>query len=255
MVVQSCGFRKRSAGSGQSPYGDRHERRTTTTTTTTHDHQHGGGGHGPGPDTVLDHDFWEGWYAERDQVWTGNPNPALVDEATGLAPGRALDIGAGEGGDAIWLAARGWTVTAVDIAETACERGRRAAEAAGADIAERITWQAADIVTWAPPARAFDLVAVHYLHLTADERPTAYAACADAVAPGGTLLIVGHHPGDMEDAAQQWGDDRFFTAEQLAAELDDDWDVVAADARPRPHRGPDGEERTIRDTVLVARRR
>lgn len=220
-----------------------------------HDHQHGGGGHGPGPDTVLDHAFWESWYAERDQVWTGNPNPALVDEATGLAPGRALDIGAGEGGDAIWLAARGWTVTAVDIAETACDRGRRAAEDAGADIAERITWQAADIVTWAPPARAFDLVAVHYLHLTAEERPTAHAACADAVAPGGTLLIVGHHPGDMGDASQEWGDDRFFIAEQLATELDDDWEVVAADARPRPHRGPDGEERTIRDTVLVARRR
>jgi thioredoxin reductase/SAM-dependent methyltransferase len=231
--------------------------------TTGHDHdapdQHGrhdhGGGHGPGPDTVLDRAFWESWYAERDQVWTGKPNPALVAEVEALAPGRALDIGAGEGGDVIWLAERGWTVTAVDIAETACERGRRAAEARGADVAERITWQAADIVTWAPPARAFDLVAVHYVHLTPDERPAAYAACADAVAPGGTLLIVGHHPGDMEDAASSWGGDRFFTAEQVAAELDDGWDDVRAEARPRPHRGPDGVERTIRDTVLVARRR
>ena len=96
---------------------------------------------------------------------------------------------------------------------------------------------------------------MHYLHLTPDERSTAYAACADAVASGGTLLIVGHHPGDMEDSAQQWGGDRFFTAEQLAAELDDEWLVVAADARLRPHRDPDGNERTIRDTVLVARRR
>ena len=218
-------------------------------------HGHDGASHGPGPDALLDRAFWEGWYAERDQVWTGNPNPALVHEAAELAPRRALDIGAGEGGDAIWLAARGWTVTAVDIAETACERGRRYADAAGADIAGRITWQAADIVTWVPPAREFDLVAVHYVHLTTDERPTAYGACADAVAPGGTLLIVGHHPGDMEGSSQQWGSDRFFTAEQLAAELDDEWEVVAAEARLRPHRDPDGNERTIRDTVLVARRR
>jgi thioredoxin reductase/SAM-dependent methyltransferase len=225
-----------------------------------HNHDHGAGhdhgdGHGPGPDTVLDRAFWESWYAEREQVWTGDPNPALVAEADGLTPGRALDIGAGEGGDAIWLARRGWTVTAVDIAETACERGRRAAEAEGAEIAARVTWQAADVVTWAPPARAFDLVAVHYVHLTADERATAYAACAEAVAPGGTLLIVGHHPGDMDDAAGRWGDDRFFTAEQVADELDDGWELVAVEARPRPHRDPDGVERTIRDTVLVARRR
>ena len=151
-MAHSCEFRKSGCAIRASPYGGRHEHATSTTHD--HDHGHGGGGHGPGPDAVLDHDFWEGWYAERDQVWTGNPNPALVDEAAGLAPGRALDIGAGEGGDAIWLAARGWTVTAVDIAETACERGRQAAEGAGADIAGRITWQAADIVTWAPPARA-----------------------------------------------------------------------------------------------------
>ena len=222
-----------------------------------HDHGHHehGGGHGPGPGTVLDRAFWEGWYAEREQVWTGNPNPALVAEAESLAPGRALDIGAGEGGDAIWLARRGWSVTAVDIAETACERGRRAAEAEGADVAARITWQAADIVAWAPPARAFDLVAVHYVHLTAEERPTAYAACADAVAPGGTLLIVGHDPSTLGDAAGQWGDDRYFTADQLVGDLGEGWDVVSAETRPRAHRGPDGVERTIGDTVLVARRR
>jgi len=254
-VIMAAAAGSRAAGALHADLLQAEIERGRATPGADHDHDHRHDGHGPGPGTVLDRAFWESWYAERDQVWTGNPNPALVDEAAELTPGRALDIGAGEGGDAIWLAERGWTVTAVDIAETACERGRRAAESAGADIAGRITWQAADIVTWAPPARAFDLVAVHYVHLTDDERPTAYAACAEAVAPGGTLLIVGHHPGDMEDASQQWGENRFFTAEQLASELDDGWDLVAADARLRPHRDPDGNERTIRDTVLVARRR
>ena len=131
---------------------------------------------------VMDQAFWDGWYAQTDQVWSGDPNPWLVAEAGGLTPGRALDVGAGEGADALWLAEQGWEVTAVDIAALALDRGRAEATRRGGDVAGRIDWHPADVTTWAPPAGAFDLVTLQFVHLTAAERAVAYPACAAAVA-------------------------------------------------------------------------
>ena len=123
-------------------------------------------------------------------------------------------------------------------------------------MADRITWQQADLTTWTPPAGAFDLVSSHYLHLPPEHRHTAYAAIAGAVAPGGTLLLVGHHPSDMDAGVgrPRWPE-MFSTAEELAATtLGDGWTVVATDARPRQETTHDGNTATAHDAVLVARR-
>ena len=204
---------------------------------------------------VMDQAFWDGWYAQTDQVWSGDPNPWLVAEASELTPGRALDVGAGEGADALWLAEQGWEVTAVDIAALALDRGRAEATRRGGDVAGRIDWHPADVTTWAPPAGAFDLVTLQFVHLTAAERAVAYPACAAAVAAHGTLLVVGHDHSDLDTTAGRWDlPDRFFTAAELARDLGEEWKVVIAEARPRPATDPEGREITVHDTVLVARR-
>jgi SAM-dependent methyltransferase len=221
-----------------------------------HGHGHGSEGrHGPGPDAVLDQAFWDDWYAQQERVWSGNPNPHLVTDTAPLTPGRALDVGAGEGADAIWLAEQGWEVTAVDIAALALARGRAEAEGRGATVAGRIDWLAADITEWSPMSGAYDLVTLQFLHLTSAERAVGFARCYQAVAPGGTLLVVGHDMSDLDTTANRWpDDDRFFTAEQLAADLGDRWEVLAAESRPRTATDPEGREITIHDAVLLARR-
>ncbi|MFL6053491.1 MAG: class I SAM-dependent methyltransferase [Actinoallomurus sp.] len=201
-------------------------------------------------------DFWEERYGGHTAVWSGRPNPQLMAEAGELAPGTALDAGCGEGADAIWLASRGWRVTAVDFATTALRRAREHAESLDADIAGRIDWTQADLTDWTPPGERFDLVSTHYVHL-AGSREAFFRRMAAAVAPGGTLLIVGHHPSDLETTVGRPPlPELFFTAEEVAAGLDPDrWDVVVADARPRPATDPDGHEVTVHDAVLRARRR
>ncbi|MCO5970466.1 class I SAM-dependent methyltransferase [Actinoallomurus soli] len=201
-------------------------------------------------------DFWEERYAGHTHVWSGRPNPQLVAEAGDLTPGTALDAGCGEGADAVWLASRGWRVTAVDFAATALRRAREHAEAFDAGAAGRIDWLQADLTAWAPPERRFDLVSTHYVHL-AEERAAFFRRMAAAVAPGGSLLVVGHHPSDLETTVGRPPlPELFFTAEDVVACLDSGrWDVVAAEARPRPATDPDGNEVTVHDTVLRAVRR
>ena len=187
-------------------------------------------------------------------MWSGQPNTHLVTNVAGLVPGTALDVGAGEGADAIWLAEHGWDVTAVDLSSVALDRGRRRAEEVG--VADRIAWRQADLTTWAPPAGAFDLVTAHYLHLPADDRRTAYAAIAGAVAPGGTLVLVAHHPSDMDAGVgrPRWPE-MFATAEDLAATtLGDGWTILATDARQRQVMVHDDHTATVHDAVLIARR-
>lgn len=186
--------------------------------------------------------YWEERYSAAENAWSGNPNPSLVDEVSELKPGRALDAGCGSGGDAIWLAGRGWQVTAVDFAEAGLRRG---AEAAG-DL--KISWQQHDLRSWTPDAGAYDLVTAHFVHFPPDVRNPLFRRLADAVAPGGTLLIVGHHPSDVHTQAGRpdFGD-AFYTAEDVAALLSDDWTLVTVAAPPRTHNGVD-----IRDSVLRA---
>jgi SAM-dependent methyltransferase len=205
---------------------------------------------------MFDQQFWEERYRSSAAVWSGRPNPHLVAEVADLAPGAALDAGSGEGADALWLASRGWRVTAVDFSATALQRGAAHAEALGNGLADRIDWVRADLTAWEPPEASFDLVAAHYMHLPAAPRRALFARLSTAVALGGTLLVVGHHPSDMQTTMPRPDmPELFFTAEEVAGSLDPDrWQVVAADARPRSATDPDGRAVTIHDTVLRARR-
>ena len=169
-----------------------------------------------------------------------------------LAPGEALEAGCGEGADAIWLARQGWTVTAVDVSAVALERAAGYAAAAGDEVARRITWQREDLLSWTPAPGRFDLVSAQYMHLPTSELEAWHRRLAAAVRPGGTLLVVGHHPDDLHANVGRVGTaDRFWSAEAIAASLDPGrWEVVVADAPGRSATDLDGQPVTVRDTVL-----
>jgi SAM-dependent methyltransferase len=194
-------------------------------------------------------EFWERFYAGREQVWSGRVNATVGDVADPLEPGTALDLGAGEGGDALWLAERGWKVTAVDVSQTACDR---IAELAG-DLP--ITTERHDL-TETFPEGTFDLVSASYLHSpNADfPRTTILRRAAGAVAPGGTLLVVGH--GRL--APWSWDPSlRMSTAAEVLEDLalDDTWEVRRCESAERVATGPDGQEATITDEIVEVRRR
>lgn len=162
----------------------------------------------------MDADGWNRRYATSELVWTAEPNRFLVQEIDGLAPGRALDLGAGEGRNAVWLARNGWQVTAVDYSDVGLDKARRLAESAGVSI-ELVCADATK-----PIEGVFDLVVVLYLHLPADDRRRAYRNAAGAVAPGGTLLIVGHDTANLLDGVGGPQDPSvLFTAADIVADL------------------------------------
>jgi SAM-dependent methyltransferase len=204
----------------------------------------------------FDQAFWEERYRSQAALWSGNPNRHLVAEAGGLTPGTALDVGAGEGADAIWLAGRGWQVTAVDISTVALERAAGHAAQAGPDIAGRIHWLHHDLTGWQPPHDHYDLVSAQYMHLPTAARHALFDCLASAVAPGGTLLIVGHHPSDMQTTMPRpQMPELFFTGDDIAARLDPgQWEIITNAAAERTATDPDGRHVTIHDTVLRARR-
>lgn len=219
---------------------------------TTHDHQQH-----PAADEPAAEQFWEEFYRERDQVWTGRPNPLLVDEAGPLPAGTALDLGCGEGGDAIWLAERGWRVTAVDVSATAL--ARLAARAAERGVAELIERERHDLAHSFPTGE-FDLVSAQFFHspvAPAGERDRVLRRAAGAVAPGGVLLVAGHAswPSWLDDDERP---DIHFpgTGEVVAAmELDRDaWRVEREEVLVHDLPGPDGRPGTRRDNILRVRR-
>jgi SAM-dependent methyltransferase len=202
----------------------------------------------------FDEASWEKRYRIAPALWSGRANPQLVAEAEAadLPPGRALDAGSGEGGDALWLAGRGWQVTAADFSTVALGRAAAQDERLGPQVAGRVDWVHADLTSWTPPAASFDLVSAQYLHLPPHDRDPVLARLAAAVAPGGSLLVVGHRPSELHTGMPEM----FFTARQVAATLDPAaWDVVVCEDRPRTASGPAGRELPVADTVLRARRR
>ena len=148
-------------------------------------------------------------------------------------------------------------MTAIDISTTALARAATHAANARPPVADRITWTHADLRDQPPAESAYDLVSAQFMHLPTDARRDLYARLAAAVAPGGTLLIVGHHPSDLQTTAHRLHfPDMMFTGEQIAASLDrTTWQVLSAEARPRAAADPDGHDITVHDAVLVARRR
>jgi SAM-dependent methyltransferase len=212
-----------------------------------HDHSQGGEHH-------FTQEFWDDRYGTAEKLWSGQANPQLVAQVAELKPGDALDAGCGEGADAIWLAAGGWTVTAVDVSAVALERGAHQAMAAGAEVAARISWQREDLQTWDPGRDRFDLVSAQFMHFPSPAIEAFHRRLAAAVRPGGTLLIVSHHPDDLR-VGRIGHAGTFRLAEEIAAELAPaDWDVAVAEASGRTAE-LEGERVEVRDTILRAIRR
>jgi 2-polyprenyl-3-methyl-5-hydroxy-6-metoxy-1,4-benzoquinol methylase len=201
----------------------------------------------------FDRDYWEDRYGAPGLAWSGDPNAVLVTETTPLAPGRALDIGSGEGGDALWLAARGWRVTGVDIAQNALAKARTRAEAMDPEAAGRIAWEQHDLTEWAPQPASFDLVSSQFMHLPEPGRSVLFRALAAAVAPGGTLLIVGHDASDL--AHRLHHPELMFDAEVVLSAIEGEGlRVEVAESRARQAPGPDGDVTTMHDVVVRATR-
>lgn len=207
---------------------------------------------------MFTREFWDERYGGREQVWSGRPNPQLVAHVSTLAPGTALDVGCGEGADAIWVAERGWTVTGVDVSPVGLQRAAGHAREAGQAIAERIDWRQADLFAEnSEPFGAYELVSSQYLHMPPEMRERALGRLAASVSLGGSLLVVSHHPADLEIPGLRPNvPELFYTASELAAQLDpQQWEIIAASAPERRVPGPHGEPVTVHDAVLHARRR
>ena len=203
---------------------------------------------------MLSEQFWDERYGSAEQIWSGQPNAQLVTQAAGLTPGDALEVGCGEGADAIWLAAQGWTVTGVDVSAVALKRAAAHAAVRGSQIAARISWQREDLLSWAPAPDSADLVCAQFMHMPGPQLEVLHRALRAAVRPGGTFLIVLHYPDDVRKHMAP--PSAFPAAAQLAAALDPArWEIIVADAFERMGTDPDGQPLMLRDTVLRAVRR
>jgi len=199
----------------------------------------------------MDAAAWDERYDRTELIWTAEPNRFLVAEVGELRPGRALDVACGEGRNAVWLATLGWTVTGVDFSNVGLDKARALAHAKGVDVA----FECADVVTYEPEPQ-YDLVVVMYLQLPEPERSRAFANAARGLAPGGTLLVVGHDitnladgVGGPQDASVLYGPDDVVTAIRGA----DDLETVRAERVLRPVT-KDGVERNAIDVLVRARR-
>lgn len=195
---------------------------------------------------------WDARYREREGgMWSGLPNGRLVAEVTGLAPGRALDVGCGEGADAIWLARHGWDVTAVDVSDVALRRAQEAAALAGVTV----NWVAGDALGRSFPAPGFDLVSMQYPALPKAAGEAAVRALLDAVRPGGVLLAVYH---DLDDEHREHMKTRgvdvadYVGADDLTQLLGEDFAIELHVVEPRIDPPPGTPH--IADVVLRARR-
>jgi SAM-dependent methyltransferase len=194
---------------------------------------------------VVDSKVWDERYAGDDLVWSAEPNRFLVAEVETLPPGRALDLACGEGRNAIWLAGRGWDVTGVDFSPVGLDKARRLADTREVSV----KWERADVTEYAPTPESFDLVIIMYLHLPEAARNVALRRAAAAVAPGGTLLVVGH---DITNRSVGWGGPSdsavLYGPEDVVADLDG-LETVKAERVRRPVQTDDGEKIAI--DVLV----
>ena len=197
-------------------------------------------------------EHWDARYQERDgKMWSGRPNGRLVAETSALEPGRALDVGCGEGADAIWLATRGWEVTAIDVSSVAIERARAAAEEVGTSV----EWIAGDVLARPLEAGSFDLVSLQYPALPKAAGEASIRALLQSVRHGGLLLAVYH---DLDDHHREHMKTRgidpaeYVGADDLGALLGDEFTIERHSVEPRVDPPPDTPH--IADVVLRARR-
>lgn len=194
---------------------------------------------------------WDARYSGDEKIWSGNPNAQLVAEVTALTAGTALDVGCGEGGDVIWLARQGWRVTGADFSANGLARAARHAEQAG--VADRTDWWQVDARTFAAEDRSYDLVTTHFLHPPDGGMVEVTTRLAEAVAPGGHLLIVGHAPSEAFPYLTASHRRAMFLADELLPGLPDDFVALVVEQRPRTVTR-DGTTLDIHDSTLFAHR-
>jgi SAM-dependent methyltransferase len=200
----------------------------------------------------MDRTDWDARYAASDLVWSAEPNRFVEAETADLPPGRALDLAAGEARNAIWLAENGWTATAVDFSRVALQKAAHLAAARGVAI-EVVE---ADVTTYEPEPGAYDLVLVAYLQTPARDRASWLRHAADALAPGGTLLLVAHDRSNLDGGHGGPQDATVLaTPDELADELVayGDLEIEKAERVERPVETSDGPRIAI-DHVVRAHR-
>ena len=206
----------------------------------------------------MDADAWDERYAAAELVWSREPNQFVVAELADLPPGTAVDLAAGEGRNAIWLASRGWSATAVDFSRVALDKGARLA--GDSDHALDVAWVCADATTWTP-AEPVDLVVVAYLQVPADDRRRAVRNAVGMLRPGGTFLLVAHDSTNLTDGTGGPQDPAvLMTADDVVADVADlDVEVLRAGRVAREVTAADGhggeERRTAWDCLVRLVRR
>ncbi len=190
----------------------------------------------------MDARDWDERYADSEMVWSAGPNQFVAAELSDLRPGRAVDLAAGEGRNALWLAEQGWAVTAVDFSLTGLDKGRRlqAAHPRGRDL--QVDWVHDDVLSWEPGPAGYDLALLAYLQLPADELHTAVRRAFAALAPGGTLFLVAHDSTNLTDGTGGPQDPAvLYTAEDVLAALDGErFEVLRAERVERVVTGGHG---------------
>lgn len=195
----------------------------------------------------MDAAEWDRRYADNPWLWTSEPNLFLATEVGGMPPGRALDLGCGEGRNSVWLAERGWEVTGVDFSRVALRRAQQLSAHRGVEL----DWVHADVVEWRPPPSSFDLVVMLYLHLPADQRRVVLDGAVEALAEGGVLLVVGH---DRDNVAHGYGGPQvpeiLYTVDELRRQLS----TLRIEKATQVRRAVETEEgvRTAIDTLVRA---
>ena len=184
-------------------------------------------------DLNAERDYWNQRYATRELIWTAEANRFVAEEVSTLNPGRALDLAAGEGRNAVWLAERGWQVRAVDLSNVAIGKARQLATSR--NVADRIDFQTTDLRGYEPGAASFNLVMMIYLQLPQTELQPIIARAANAVAPGGTFLLVAHDASNIEHGYGGPQDPAVLhSAAQVTPLLDGCFDIERAGVAERP---------------------
>ena len=198
----------------------------------------------------MNSEDWDRRYAGSELLWTAAANRFLVAEASGLTPGRALDLACGEGRNAVWLAEQGWQVTGVDFSGVALAKAATLAAGRGVEV----EWVQADLVDYEPAPGTYDLVVVLYLQVPAADRTTVMRRAASALVSGGVLLVVAHDSSNIEHG---WGGPQdpsvLYDAGDVTADLGDGLEFERAEVVRRPVEHPDGEKVAL-DLLVRARR-
>jgi SAM-dependent methyltransferase len=204
------------------------------------------------PKPTMTREDWDSRYLSKEFLWTVEPNRSFTQELSNYAPGRALDLAAGEGRNAVWLAEQGWTVKAVDFSAVAIEKARQLAM--GRELSSRISFKVADLIWYEPEEYSFDLVTLIYLQIPFDQLASIIRRAARAVAPGGVFLLIAH---DLENLTHGYGGPQhaavLYTAEQVTAALNGELEIVKACRLERPV-AVEGRAETALDCLVLARR-